>query len=378
MWAKIDYAPVLLPLGISFFTFQKIAFLVDCYTGRTEDRSLSRFFLFVFFFPQLVAGPIAHHRELKGQISAMGPISSTNAASGLTIMVIGLFKKVVLADLFAGMSQKVFGAAAVGGVTSLDAWAGALAFTLEIYLDFSGYSDIAIGISKIFGIEMPVNFLSPYKSASIIEFWRRWHITLSNFLRDYIYFPLGGSRKGTGRQFVNVLVVMSLGGLWHGAGWPFVCWGVLHGCYLVVNHAWRKTSLGGRFGALGTGVSIALTMIAVVMAWVLFRADSLATALTLYRSMVGLAGGDVILIGLQAWWLIGVGAVFVWALPNTSQLMAYRPERYGMPQIETARWQDLLAIRWRPDWIWGLTFAVVGYITLGSMIDPRKFIYFNF
>lgn len=216
-----SWASLALPLGISFYTFQQIAYLVDVYRGETFERGFTSYALFVCFFPQLIAGPIVHHREMLPQFkrSDIGTVRWERFAIGLTILSVGLFKKVVLADGLAPLANTLFDTAAAG--TSLrffEAWMAATTYGLQLYFDFSGYSDMAVGIAYMFGIKLPINFLSPYKAAGFIEFWRRWHRTLSRFLRDYVYVPLGGNRRGQTRRYTNLMITMLLGGLWHGAG----------------------------------------------------------------------------------------------------------------------------------------------------------------
>src|SRR5262245_41497677 len=289
---------IILPLGISFFTFTQIAFLVDAWQGKAEEYSLTHYALFVTYFPHLIAGPILHHREMMRQFQCLETYRPhyDKLAAGLTIFVIGLFKKVIIADGVASYVAPVFEAPAAGvTLTFLEAWCGALAYTFQLYFDFSGYSDMAVGLSLLFGIRLPINFHSPYKAVNIIEFWRRWHMTLSRFLRDYLYYPLGGNRRGPGRRYVNLMATMLLGGLWHGAGWTFVVWGVLHGFYLVVNHAWRalRARLGHdlkRSSRWGRALGCLVTFVAVVVGWVVFRADSLDTASSLLRAMAGMNG----------------------------------------------------------------------------------------
>jgi len=233
---------IVLPLGISFFTFTQISFLVDAYRGRVPRYDPVHYALFVTYFPHLIAGPILHHGEMIPQFERPSTyrFAYENISVGLTIFFIGLFKKVVLADGIGAQVAPIFDAPAAGvQLTFLEAWVGALCFAFQLYFDFSGYSDMAIGVSRLFGITLPLNFHSPYKAANIREFWRRWHMTLSRFLRDYLYIPLGGSRVAVPRRYVNIMITMLLGGLWHGAGWTFVVWGGLHGIYLVVNHAWQ-------------------------------------------------------------------------------------------------------------------------------------------
>src|SRR6266403_5452223 len=234
---------ILLPLGISFFTFQKIAYLVDASRGEVEKHDFLEYCFFVMFFPQLLAGPITHHSEIFPQIK--GPwafaIKPSNFMLGLTIFVIGLFKKVVLADNFAPFVSSVYDAAAAGQTLDFfTAWQGAIAFKFQLYFDFSGYSEMALGAARLFGIQLPLNFNSPYRALNVVDFWRRWHMTLTRFLRDYVYIPLGGSRCSTGRLYFNLMVTLALSGLWHGAAWHFVFWGSLQGGAMVMNHAWRR------------------------------------------------------------------------------------------------------------------------------------------
>lgn len=276
---------ILLPLGISFFTFQQIAYVVDCGRGRETARSFVEYALFVTFFPQLIAGPIVYHGHVLPQFR--GPdafrLRLPDVAIGLEIFSLGLIKKCVLADGMALYATPVFAAAAAGEpLTVLEAWGGALAYTFQLYFDFSGYSDMAVGLGRMFGLHLPLNFASPYKATSIIDFWRRWHMTLSAFLRDYLYIPLGGNRHGTVRRHGNLLLTMLLGGLWHGAAWTFVFWGLLHGIYLVVNHAWRLTGL-----RLPRPLGWLVTFLAVVVGWVFFRAEGFDAALTMLSAMAG-------------------------------------------------------------------------------------------
>src|SRR4051794_4741525 len=270
---------ILLPVGISFYTFTQIAFLVDAYRGQVARYALPHYALFVTYFPHLIAGPILHHRDMIPQFEraeAKRPDPHL-ILCGLIIFAIGLFKKTCLADAIQPLVGPVFGP---GSPTFDQAWIGALAYTFQLYFDFSGYSDMAIGISLMFGIFLPLNFNSPYKATSIIDFWRRWHMTLSQFLRDYLYIPLGGNRRGPVWRYVNLVITMLLGGLWHGAAWTFVAWGALHGAYLCINHAWNRfgpeVTPGLRSAA--TLLGVVLTFLSVVVAWVFFRADDIDSA----------------------------------------------------------------------------------------------------
>jgi alginate O-acetyltransferase complex protein AlgI len=289
-------ATVILPLGISFFMFQKIALLIDVYHGKTGRLNLLDFSLFVVFFPQLIAGPIVHHSEVMPQFRQLGRMEPGLLALGTTLFVMGLGKKVLLADTAAIYATPQFDAAANGvALHMIAAWSGALAYTAQLYFDFSGYSDMAIGIGLMFGIRLPLNFASPYKASSIIDFWRRWHMTLSRFLRDYIYISLGGNRKGSARRHVNLFLTMLLGGIWHGAGWTFVVWGALHGAYLAINHGWRALRVGLGLSAeasspWGIRLARAITFLAVVVAWVFFRAEDVNTAMAMLSAMAGSNG----------------------------------------------------------------------------------------
>jgi alginate O-acetyltransferase complex protein AlgI len=284
---------VVLPLGISFYTFTQIAFLVDAARREAREYDLPRYILFVTFFPHLIAGPIIHHKEMMPQFAPakLAERRFDLLPDALMLFAIGLAKKVLLADTFGELARPVFAAAAAHAPPDLiAAWGATLCYTFQIYFDFSGYSDMALGLALMFGIRLPVNFLSPYKSANIIEFWRHWHMTLSRFLRDYLYIPLGGNRKGTVRRYVNLMAVMTIGGLWHGAGWTFVCWGALHGFYLLFNHAWRALAKRGRVAAPPIAASRVLTFLCVALAWVLFRSENLAAARSIYAGLFGLNG----------------------------------------------------------------------------------------
>lgn len=290
---------IVLPLGISFFTFEQIGFLVDLRRGASYSLNLLNYTVFVSFFPRLVAGPILRYSEIVPQLEneqrRLDPLA--DLAVGLTTFSVGLAKKALLADSIASFVPAPFDAAASG--QSLDffaAWIGALAYMCQIYFDFSGYSDMAIGAARCFGIRFPENFNSPYKSASIVEFWRRWHMTLSRFLRDYLYISLGGNRLGSARRYVNLLLTMLLGGFWHGANWTFLAWGALHGSYLIVNHGWStmaarsRPPVSSQPSLLSCWGGHFLTFIAVLVAWVFFRAPTLRAAWAMLGAMVGTAG----------------------------------------------------------------------------------------
>ena len=274
-----------LPLAISFFTFQQIAYLVDSYRQETKEYDFLNYALFVTFFPQLIAGPIVHHKEMMPQFAkTRNKVKNyRNIAMGLFIFSIGLFKKVVIADTFAVWAANGFDVATT--LSFFAAWATSLSYTFQLYFDFSGYTDMAIGLALLFNIRLPVNFNSPYKATNIQDFWRRWHITLSRFLRDYVYIPLGGNKKGGFRTYNNLMATFVIGGLWHGAGWTFVFWGFLHGLALIIQRLWER--LGFK---CWTWLAWLITFNFVNIAWVFFRAKEWEDAIKVVGSMFGFGG----------------------------------------------------------------------------------------
>ncbi|MGE6414544.1 MBOAT family O-acyltransferase [Planococcus kocurii] len=276
---------ILLPLAISFYTFQQIAYLVDSYRLETKEYNFLNYGLFVSFFPQLIAGPIVHHRQVMSQFSSKDSyrIVYENISKGLLIFAIGLFKKVAIADQFAEWANQGYGN--VGSLTFVDSWFTTLSYTLQLYFDFSGYSDMAIGLALLFNIRLPLNFNSPYKALDIQDFWRRWHITLSHFLTTYIYIPLGGNRKGPARTYLHILIIFFISGIWHGAGWTFLIWGALHGFASVICRWWKRA--GYRMNNVSAWI---VTFLFVHLAWVFFRALTLADALTVLKAMFGFNG----------------------------------------------------------------------------------------
>lgn len=276
----IEPLKIVLPLGISFFTFTQIAYIVDAYKGSAKEYNFINYILFVTFFPHLIAGPIIHHKEMMPQFSSLKNkfINWENISHGLFLFSMGLFKKVIIADSLSLWANPGF---AAKSLSMTEAWCTALSYTFQLYFDFSGYTDMALGIALFFNIKLPQNFNSPYLAESLIDFWRRWHITLSRFLRDYLYIPLGGNRKGEARRYINLMATMLIGGLWHGASWTFVFWGFLHGFGLVVNNMWRSAGLGMHW-LLGR----VITFLFVVVAWVFFRAESFSQAFIVLKGMV--------------------------------------------------------------------------------------------
>lgn len=285
--STFEASDIILPIGISFFTFQQLSYLQDLRHGRAEAYGLRRYALYVAFFPQLIAGPIVRHSELIPQFDEVGTRDLwTDRARGATLLAIGLAKKALFADKLSPHADMMFQIGASGHISTFDAWTGAIAFTLQIYFDFSAYSDMAIGIALLFGLKLPYNFDAPYKATSLQSFWRCWHMTLSRFFRDYLYIPLGGNRRGLPVQLGAMLLTMSLCGLWHGAGWNFVLWGAMHGVGLMIVILWRKAGF-----PLPRPIAWAATLAFVIFAWVLFRADTLATVNAFWTAMLGL--GDV-------------------------------------------------------------------------------------
>jgi alginate O-acetyltransferase complex protein AlgI len=379
-----DFKTLILPLAISFFTFQQITYLVDAYNGQTREYNFLNYCLFVTFFPQLIAGPIVHHREILPQFreKEIYKFKHENLSVGLTIFFLGLFKKVIIADGVALFASSVFELAEAGHTIAFSTgWIGALSYTFQIYFDFSGYSDMAIGIARIFGIKLPLNFYSPYKAVNIIDFWRRWHLTLSRFLKEYIYIPLGGNKKGKKRRYINLFITMILGGLWHGAGWTFVFWGGLHGFYLIINHGWHaiKKTLGitRQNSIVLTWISRTTTFIAVVIGWVFFRAASFNGAKNIILGMTGFNG-----IGLpkddeiSALVYILVLLLFVWFLPNIQQIMInYEPT---IKSLNYYNEKIVSVFQWKPSYYWIIITFICSIFSILMLNTVSEFLYFNF
>lgn len=399
---------IVLPLAISFFTFQQITYLVDTYKGITHEHKFIHYALYVSFFPQLIAGPIVHHSELIPQILKNHLVSYKNIALGVSIFSIGLFKKVIIADSISVWSDTIFSGVSNGLIiTLIDAWIGALAYTFQLYFDFSGYADMAIGLGLLFGVRLPINFNSPYKAYSIIDFWRRWHITLSRFLRDYLYIPLGGSKHGNSRRYLNLGITMLLGGIWHGAGWTFIFWGALHGMYLLINHAWSSFVKSHSLELNSMPWKIVfrlLTLLAIIVGWVFFRAENFSTAISMLQAMFGLNG-----ISLELGWAAKMqpimpilnalsvrfeeGAtlvpyssslltIFLLAficlkLPNTQQIfrnvlpLLVSTQHISESQIGTN-------ISWEPTFKWYIFIVGILSMSILSLTRISEFLYFQF
>lgn len=371
---------ILLPLGISFYSFTQIAYLVDAYRGELKGTNydFGSYLLFVIFFPQLIAGPILRHNDLIPELHKTRNFifSHKNVAIGLTFFILGLAKKVLIADTLSPWVAAVFDNANV--VTFLEAWVGALSYTFQLYFDFSGYCDMAIGLGLLFNLPIPINFDSPYKATSITDFWRRWHITLSSFLRDYLYIPLGGNRRGEVRRYFNLLVTMLLGGLWHGAGWTYIIWGGMHGFFLVINHGWRR--LGRK---LPLPLAWVITFGAVLTSWVIFRAATLYEGIEILQAMVGMKGivfPNEYQTALP--WLSEMGVQF----KDLSEL-AYLPQSYrrsftflGILLIGVVFLPNTqqIAKQFKPTLGWAVFLGVLAITCLLSLNRISEFLYFQF
>ena len=417
---------IVLPLGISFFTIQQIAYLVDAKEKRTAEHGWLEYILFVTFFPQLIAGPIVHQSEMMPQFDRRNlGFKKTNLAIGMTIFVLGFVKKVVIAETFADYASPMFNAASHGAeITLLEAWAGAISYTFQLYFDFSGYSDMAIGIARMFSIRLPINFNAPFRATSIIEFWKRWHMTLTRFINTYLFNPLAlrttrdrsavkkslNPSKDVGAFFsilaVPTLFSMFIAGIWHGAGWTFLVFGILHGAYLVINHGWRLFTHGSSLKKcipqpLGLAIAWSLTFLCVVISFVFFRAANIDTAWNIILGLVG-ADGRVLLThsylkalpffeaifpsvsmsdvalpyfaGRKQIMMIMVGLFIVWLAPTAQSWMA---RYYLAPKLgERARWMAKW-YHWRPTPLWAFIFIVMLCLGLLSALQPTEFLYFQ-
>ena len=390
---SIDPYLVALPLGISFFTFTQISFLVDTYNGKAKEYDFPRYLLFVSYFPHLIAGPILHHGEMMPQFAraSNARFQADNFATGIAFFAIGLFKKVVIADHIVPYSDIVFSSATEVHLTIYEAWLGALAYSCQIYFDFSGYSDMAVGLARMMNIRLPYNFSSPYRAKNIIEFWRCWHMTLSRFLRDYLYIPLGGNRRGDLRRYANLMTTMLLGGLWHGAGWGLVIWGGLHGVFLSVNHLVSGIRL-----PFGAGFWRGVTFLSVTTAWVFFRAPSMDSAFSVLGpmfffngiSMPNIFSAERLQELISAKWLhfdgmfhnglfdpiaaiIAVVAALIvaFAAPNSQQIL----DRVGERQPS---WPS--AILWTSSVARGAVLGAALAVSLTLMGGETPFLYFQF
>lgn len=355
--ADLFIPQIILPLGISFFTFTQSAYLVDAYRGETTGYSFLTYCLFVTVFPHLIAGPIIYHKSMIPQFTnkVNCHINYDNMAKGLALLVIGLFKKTLIADNVSLWVNSIFDH--YDQLNYLEAWAGALGYTFQLYFDFSAYSEMAIGLGFMLNLSLPVNFNSPYKSLSIIDFWRRWHMTLGTWVKSYLYIPMGGNRHGEFAKMRNLFISMLLIGLWHGAGWTFVLWGGIHGVLLMINHQWRRLGI-----ALPKVICWLLTFLSVVVAWVFFRADNISQAMHILATMTDFQN---IFVAADNWnvdkdaknvylSILGLGALL--CLPN--------------PVI--------LIERFRANWLWYVLILIMFLVSLYQMNTYTEFLYFQF
>ncbi len=406
-----QWSDVILPLGISFFTFTQIAYLCDLQQGAAHQQDLASYTLFATFFPHLIAGPILHHAEMMPQFRQERDyrLRADDFAVGMTWFIMGLFKKVLLADKFAPAADAAF--AATHSLTTLPAWAGVLAYALQLYFDFSGYSDMALGLARMFSIDFPLNFSSPYKAASIIDFWQRWHMTLTRYITVYLYNPvslwLTRRRVARGKKIsrkamatpggfwamiaLPTLFALFIAGIWHGAGLQFLVFGLLHGAYLTINHGWRLYRGTRRSAAISSWrlahhvAGVALTFAAVLLGQIFFRATSVQTALSVVRAMLGFhPSSSVLRIAESAPYhpsvrrlaSLVVGYFIVWALPNTQQILAqFKP---SLELFRADREPTMVHVAWRPTAAWGLGLALVFFYIVIKMQNPTTFLYFQF
>lgn len=380
--APLVIPQIALPVGISFYTFTQIAYIVDAAHGAVDSTHPLQYALFVSYFPHLVAGPILHHKSTIPQFRnlAAGAIDRLLVAAGLSIFALGLAKKVLVADQLAPLADAVFNNPGARSIGVMEGWSGALAYTFQIYFDFSGYSDMAVGLSLLFGIRLPLNFDSPYKATSIVEFWQRWHISLSQFLRDYLYIPLGGNRRGPIRRYLNIMITMLLGGLWHGASWTFVAWGGLHGIYLVVNHILRNMFPPRRDHTVSRlwlhWTKRAVVFILVVVSWVFFKADSFGSAATLLKAMFGANGmGQMSQPWVATSWLVA-SLVIVWFMPNSYEIFSW--VRPTLPVTTKPVDQGRFTFSWRPTQGWAVVAACTLSAGILSVSKFSPFLYFRF
>ena len=353
-----SFISITLPLGISFFTFTQIAYLVDVYRGDTKNDSFITYCEFVTIFPHLIAGPIINHRKVMPQFMELRNyvVNYDNIALGIAIFSMGLLKKVVLADQLSPWVADVFNR--TQNLSFLEAWAGALSYTYQLYFDFSGYSEMAFGLGMMFNICLPINFNSPYQSCSIIDFWRRWHISLGDWVKNYIYIPLGGNRNGRYRKLINLFLAMLIMGLWHGAGWTFVAWGGLHGSLLIINHVWRQSGF-----VLPQMVNWGLTFLSVLVCWVFFRAESFVAAGNILRSMT-----DVYSFSMnEAYWHLSddMEKVFAWLICLTFVLLLVKNP------IEIAK-------RFSCNKKWFVCILLILFYSIMRITLFSEFLYFQF
>ena len=374
---------IALPLGISFYTFQQLAYILDTYKSGASKESFFDYLLYITYFPRLISGPIVRREEIMHHFS--GPENNTAIClkAGLTLFVIGMAKKLLIADGFAVYADAVFNAADQGKLlTTFEAWAGSLAYTIQIYFDFSGYSDMAIGVSAMLGIPLPTNFASPYKALNVVDFWRRWHITLSRWLRDYIYIPLGGNRCAPWRRYFNAFITMVIGGIWHGANWTFILWGAMHGFFQMIYQLWASNPRNRE--RIPDNVAIIMTFLIINLTWVPFRANTLGGAMSIleacFRPVAGfgqaMADPFAVVLCLIIGWLV------VRFAPNSNEIMAkvitLTPAKgypATVPDVPSGRFAFM---RWRANIAWAVATGVIFAVCIMRFFSDASYIYFQF
>lgn len=388
---------IALPLGISFFTFQQIAYLVNVWRGHEQPARLETHAFIVLFFPHLIAGPIVLYENIVSQVRRQPRVAGYLSASfriGLLIFAIGLFKKVIVADSLAPYANAIFDFAARPDydLSGRDAWAGAAAYTLQLYFDFSGYSDMAVGLGRMFGFRLPMNFNSPYKALSIIDFWRRWHITLTSFFRNYVYIPMGGNRKGPHAQILFILIVFFLTGLWHGAGWAFIAWGVLHGILVAANHLWARTRIARALRSSSRSqvrhtylaLSWALTMLSVMVLWVFFRADSWSTGSKIIKAMFTFSESPGRAIADLNVYIMLIPALFIlfvicWWIPNSLEITRWVRRNSKTRPSTSVRSRSRKITDAVKQLIYPTLVGASLYLSIASIgYVKNQFLYFNF
>ena len=397
-YTHIDFSSPGLPLGISFYTFIQIAWLVSVYKGQVAPQGFARHTLFSACFPYVISGPIVRYEQIGPQLDKLAASTPENLAQGFSLLTLGLAKKVLLADSLALYADAIFNGAEKGfPLSGAEAWLGSLSYTFQLYFDFSGYTDMALGLALMLGLRLPKNFDSPYKSTGIVDFWRRWHITLGAWLRDFLYIPLGGNRRGKLIQYRNLFLTMFIGGAWHGAGWTFLIWGALHGLMLGVNHFFRASIKGKPLERLIATPplrlgSILFTFFCINLCWVVFRATSVSGAWHIYTAMfsgpftpegtgIGLAATEGLtgLAAIMAWWLpnhyfqgwiplalLLISFALVWALPNSNEIF------YGRRDGTRPR------LSWSPSRGWATGLAALAFACLILVSRKATFLYFQF
>jgi len=386
--AHFPLLKIALPVGISFFSFTQIAFLLDSYYGRISAVSLRPYLSFASYFPYIVSGPILNYNDMAPQLASpaatgaagASPPRAAHLAAGLALFVCGLAKKILIADNLIPLVTPAF---TDQNPQLIQVWVGLVAYSLQLYFDFSGYSDMAIGVSRMMGIELPLNFNSPYKATSVSDFWQRWHISLSRFLRNYLYIPLGGNRCGVFNRYRNLMLTMLLGGLWHGANWTFVIWGGLHGLYLCIQHGWqalrpRQPASPPPSASLRLLHRI-LTLLAVLVAWCFFRAPDVPTAFKVLSGLVGLNGVSwVVAYDFLPLFALAGGLFLSFGLPNSQEIFSCRSEECDPAGPQSACPRSLLPLRWFPNWQWGVATGFIFVLCVLNLNRVAGFIYVQF